>query len=43
VRRRRFVAASAAAAAFANAAAIDAEQFRRDIDAVLDQDPAPRV
>ncbi len=42
VRRRRFVASAAALAAFADAPAIDADAFRADVDAVLDQDPAPR-
>jgi antitoxin (DNA-binding transcriptional repressor) of toxin-antitoxin stability system len=42
VRARRFVAADAAVAAFAGAPAIEFEQFRDDVDAILDQDPAPR-
>jgi prevent-host-death family protein len=41
-RRRRFVPAEAAVALFAGAGAIDAERFRFDVDAVLDQDPGPR-
>ena len=42
VRRRRFVSRDAALTAFATAAAIDGDQFRRDVDEQLDQDPAPR-
>jgi len=42
LRRRRFVPAEAISAALAHAPAIDARKFREDIDAVLDQDPAPR-
>ncbi len=42
VGRRRFVAAEAALAAFAGAPAIDAERFRADVDAILDQDVSPR-
>jgi antitoxin (DNA-binding transcriptional repressor) of toxin-antitoxin stability system len=41
--RREFVTASAALAAFAGAPAIDFERFRADVDAVLDQSPAPRA
>ncbi len=40
--RRRFVAADAAVAAFLGAPAVDAERFRADLDAVLDQDVSPR-
>lgn len=40
--RRRFVSAEAAVAALAGAPPIDFERFRKDVDAVLDQDPAPR-
>jgi antitoxin (DNA-binding transcriptional repressor) of toxin-antitoxin stability system len=43
VRRRRFVAAATALAAFAGAPKIDAERFRSDIDSAVDQDPAPRA
>lgn len=39
---RRFVAADAAVAAFADAPPIDREQFLADVDAALDQDPTPR-
>ncbi|MGI8728701.1 MAG: type II toxin-antitoxin system Phd/YefM family antitoxin [Solirubrobacteraceae bacterium] len=42
LRARRFVAAEAALAAFACAPAIAGDRFRADVDAVLDQDPAPR-
>jgi antitoxin (DNA-binding transcriptional repressor) of toxin-antitoxin stability system len=41
VRRRRYVARDTALAAFATAAAIDADQFRADVDGSLDQDPTP--
>ncbi len=43
VRQRRFVAASAVLAAFAGAPPIDQSRFRADVDALLDQDPAPRA
>jgi antitoxin (DNA-binding transcriptional repressor) of toxin-antitoxin stability system len=43
VRRRQFVMASQVLAAFAGAAPIDGERFRREVDAVLDQEPAPRA
>jgi len=43
VRSRAFVAADNALAAFAGAPPIDAERFRADVDAVLDQDPTPRA
>jgi antitoxin (DNA-binding transcriptional repressor) of toxin-antitoxin stability system len=42
LRRHRFVDARAVVAAFATAPAIDARQFRADLDAGLDQDPTPR-
>jgi antitoxin (DNA-binding transcriptional repressor) of toxin-antitoxin stability system len=42
VRRRRFVGADSATAAFAGAAEIDFARFRDDIDTALDQDPARR-
>jgi antitoxin (DNA-binding transcriptional repressor) of toxin-antitoxin stability system len=42
VRRRRYVARDTALAALATAAAIDADQFRADVDGHLDQDPTPR-
>lgn len=43
LRPRRFVSADEATAAFSGAAAIDAERFRADVDATLDQAPAPRA
>jgi antitoxin (DNA-binding transcriptional repressor) of toxin-antitoxin stability system len=42
LRRRRFVSAEAAQAAFAGAPRIAAPRFRRDVDALIDQDPDPR-
>lgn len=41
--RRRFVASEAAFAAFAGAPRIDAERFRDDLDAAIDQNPTPRA
>lgn len=43
VRSRQFVAAPTALAVFAGAPAVDPSRFRTDVDAVLDQDLAPRV
>lgn len=43
VRRRRFVAASIAIAAFAGAPRLDGNRIRREVDAVIDQDPKPRA
>jgi prevent-host-death family protein len=43
LRQRRFVSADAAVAAFAGAPAVDLERFRDDLDALLDQNPAPRA
>lgn len=43
LRRRRFVAAEAALAAFAGAPKIDAVRFRSDIDSAVDLNPAPRA
>jgi antitoxin (DNA-binding transcriptional repressor) of toxin-antitoxin stability system len=43
VRPRRFVPRETVLAAFANAPRVDYEQLRADIDAVVDQDPTPRV
>jgi prevent-host-death family protein len=40
---RRFVGKHAAMSAFNGAPAIDSLRFREDVDAVLDQDPAPRA
>ncbi|CAA9475754.1 MAG: hypothetical protein AVDCRST_MAG67-404 [uncultured Solirubrobacteraceae bacterium] len=42
-RTRRFVAADVVAAAFGSAPAIDFDRFREDVDAMLDQDAAPRA
>jgi antitoxin (DNA-binding transcriptional repressor) of toxin-antitoxin stability system len=42
VARHRFVTRDAALGAFAQAAAIDAERFRADVDRLADQSPAPR-
>jgi antitoxin (DNA-binding transcriptional repressor) of toxin-antitoxin stability system len=42
VARRRFVARDAVLRAFSNAAAIDAERFREDVDRLADQDARPR-
>ena len=43
LRERRFVPAEVAVAVFAGAPRIDAERFRDDVDALLDQDAAPRA
>lgn len=43
IRARQFVSATAAAAAFAGAPEVDAEQFRADVDALLDQSAEPRA
>ena len=40
-RQRRFVPADTAVAFFAGAPAVESEQFRADVDALLDQSPAP--
>ena len=42
LRQRVFVAAEAALAAFAVAPRVAARRFRRDVDALIDQDPTPR-
>lgn len=42
LRQRRFVAAEAAVAVFGGAPAVELERFRADVDALLDQEPAPR-
>ncbi len=42
LQRRQFVPADTVAAMFRDAPAIDAQRFREDVDAVLDQDPSPR-
>jgi prevent-host-death family protein len=43
LRRRRFVGAETAVAAFAGAPDIDFGRFRSDIDALLDQSSRPRA
>jgi antitoxin (DNA-binding transcriptional repressor) of toxin-antitoxin stability system len=43
VRSRQFVGAGIALAAFAGAPYVDLDQFRSDVDAVLDQDATPRA
>lgn len=42
LRQRRFVGAEAAVAAFGGSPALELERFRADVDALLDQEPAPR-
>jgi antitoxin (DNA-binding transcriptional repressor) of toxin-antitoxin stability system len=42
LRRRRFVPAEQAVAAFRGAPAVDATRLRADLDAIVDQDPHPR-
>ena len=42
-RRRQFVSAAAAVAAFAGAPALDSRRFREGVDALLDQDPGPHA
>lgn len=43
LQQRQFVTAEAATAVFAGAPGIELDQFRADVDALLDQDPAPRA
>ncbi len=43
VRRRLFVPAEAAVAAFAGAPRIAARRFRQDVDALIDQNPTPHA
>ncbi|HSZ70093.1 MAG TPA: type II toxin-antitoxin system prevent-host-death family antitoxin [Solirubrobacteraceae bacterium] len=43
LRRRRFVPAEVAIAAFSGVGSIDHRQFRADIDRFVDQDPTPRA
>jgi antitoxin (DNA-binding transcriptional repressor) of toxin-antitoxin stability system len=43
VRRRRFVPPEVAIGAFASMAPIDYDNFRADVDSLLDQDPTPRA
>ena len=42
LRQRRFVAAEVALAVFGGAPGVEPERFRTDVDALLDQEPAPR-
>jgi len=42
-RRRQFVSADTVVDAFLGAPPIDGDRFRADVDASLDQDPAPRA
>jgi prevent-host-death family protein len=42
LRPRQLVSAQAAIATFASLPALDAARFRADVDAALNQDPAPR-
>jgi len=42
LRQRRFVSAEAVVALYASAPTLEAERFRADVDAVLDQRPRPR-
>ncbi len=43
VKRRQFVDIAAVMAAFAGAPEIDGARFREDVDAPVDQEPAPRA
>ncbi|MGH2834712.1 MAG: type II toxin-antitoxin system Phd/YefM family antitoxin [Solirubrobacteraceae bacterium] len=43
IRRRRYVAKDVALAVFSGAASVDYARLRHDVDAILDQDPLPRV
>lgn len=43
LRRHRFVSAEAAVAIFRGAPRVDYGQFRKDLDAVGDDDPTPRA
>jgi antitoxin (DNA-binding transcriptional repressor) of toxin-antitoxin stability system len=43
LKRRRFVAADVAVAAFRGAPAVELGRLRVDLDAVVDQDPTPRA
>jgi prevent-host-death family protein len=42
IRRRMFVAAETAVAAFAGAPRVARKRFRKDVDRLIDQDPTPR-
>jgi antitoxin (DNA-binding transcriptional repressor) of toxin-antitoxin stability system len=41
--RRPFISAETAVAVFASADRLDANRFREELDAVVNQDPSPRV
>jgi prevent-host-death family protein len=43
LRQRQFVPADVAVAVFATAPPVEPKRFRADVDAVLDQDAAPRA
>jgi len=43
LRRHRFVQAAAAVELFRNVPSVDYDNFRADLDAVVDQDPTPGV
>ncbi|HEY2535731.1 MAG TPA: hypothetical protein VGI24_01970 [Solirubrobacteraceae bacterium] len=43
IRRRQFVPAEVAIAAFSGVGDVDYKQFRADIDRFIDQDPTPRA
>lgn len=43
IRRRRFVPAEEAVAAFRGAPPLDYARFRHDLDGLVDQDPTPRA
>jgi antitoxin (DNA-binding transcriptional repressor) of toxin-antitoxin stability system len=43
VRQRLFVPADIALAAFARASRVASRRFRRDLDALVEQDPTPRA
>jgi antitoxin (DNA-binding transcriptional repressor) of toxin-antitoxin stability system len=43
LRRRSFVAADAATAAFIGAPAVEPGRFRADVDVTIEQDPTPRA
>jgi prevent-host-death family protein len=43
MRRRRFIPAEEAIAAFKGASEINYKRFRRDLDRIVDQDPTPRA
>lgn len=43
LRERQFVAAEAAVTVFTGAPRVEFERLRKDIDALVDQDPTPRA